>query len=325
MSEENTITGKSSRRSMLRLAVPAAAGAAALAATGALRPGAAHAAPRTDGFAYIMGVQNHSTNTTWLINDIGPGNDVVEILLNEANVLPSTGARGYMSALTARTDDGGSALHGGIGVLGVNGQSEVGQLAKLLAGVYGLSFPTSGAAGYGVVAHSIGGSAPLWIVPEGTAGATTTGFISPGAIWADAGGAVYNQRTGKGNIPSNAALYQLSSINLLGAPVRILDTRGGPPVPSNGTKVLQVTGVAGIPAGATGLICNATVTNTTGPGDLILWPDGATRPNTSNLNYSGGQTVANFAIVGLSAAGKIDIFAHVSGTDVIIDAAGYVI
>jgi hypothetical protein len=294
-------------------------------ATGAMRPGAAHAMPKNDGGAYTIGATNHSTATTWLINDVGPGNDVVEILLNEANVLPSTGARGYISALTARADDGGTALHGGIGVLGVLGQSEIGQLGKLLAGVYGLAFPTSGAAGYGVVAHSIGGGAPLWIVPQGTSGATGTGFMFPGAMWADAGGAVYNYRTGQGNNSGNAALYQLSSVNLLGAPVRILDTRSGSKVGANSFISLQVSGAHGIPTGATALICNATVTNTTGPGDLILWPDGVTRPNTSNLNYSGGQTVANFAIVGLSVAGKIDIFAHVSATDVIIDAAGYII
>jgi hypothetical protein len=109
------------------------------------------------------------------------------------------------------------------------------------------------------------------------------------------------------------------------SPVRILDTRGGPPVGGNSSITLQVTGVAGIPAGAKALICNATVTNTQGGGDLILWPDGVSRPNTSNLNYVGGPTVANFAIIGLSAAGVIDMFAHVNGTDVIIDAAGYVI
>ncbi|HEV2237432.1 MAG TPA: hypothetical protein VGR57_12290 [Ktedonobacterales bacterium] len=327
MSEENTIRGKSSRRSMLRLAVPAAAGVAALAAgaaTEAMRPGTARA---NDGFAYVQGVQNHSTNTTWLINDNGPGNDVVEILLNEANILPASGARGYISALTARADDGGTALHGGIGVLGVYGQSEIGQLGKLLAGVYGLAFPTGAIQfGYGVVAHNIGAGAPLWIVPEGTSGATAAGAMNPGAMWADAGGAVYNQRTGLGNNTSNAALYQLSSVNLLGAPVRILDTRGGThPIGNGAPLVLQVTGAHGIPAGATALICNLTVTNTAGPGDLDLAPHGAPKPTSSNVNYSGGQTVANFAIVGLSTGGAIDIYAHVSSTDVIVDAAGYVI
>jgi hypothetical protein len=80
-----------------------------------------------------------------------------------------------------------------------------------------------------------------------------------------------------------------------------------------------------VPAGATGVFGNLTVTNTQGPGDLILWPHGAPQPNASNINYGPGQTVANSFNVGLSGGGAMDLFVHVSGTDVIIDVAGYVL
>ncbi|HEV2235546.1 MAG TPA: hypothetical protein VGR57_02695, partial [Ktedonobacterales bacterium] len=116
------------------------------------------------------------------------------------------------------------------------------------------------------------------------------------------------------------------------------DTRSGSPAPlpvskgalsGNTAHTIQVTGtdVGGIhvPAGATGVFGNLTVTNTSGPGDLILWPDGAPQPNASNINYGPGQTVANSFNVGLSSGGAMDLFVHVSGTDVILDIAGYVL
>ncbi|HEV2237342.1 MAG TPA: hypothetical protein VGR57_11840, partial [Ktedonobacterales bacterium] len=70
---------------------------------------------------------------------------------------------------------------------------------------------------------------------------------------------------------------------------------------------------------------NLTVTDTSGPGDLILYPHGAPQPLTSNINYELGHTVANAVNVGLSSGGAMDLFVHVSGTDVIIDIAGYVL
>ncbi len=347
MSEAKTVTEektgrKTSRRGMLRLAAPAAAGAAALAATGVLRPGAAHAMPNNDGGAMIIGATNHSTNATLLVNDVGPGNDVLQILLNEANILPANGARGYISALTARADDGGQALHGGIGVLGINGQSEITpsvQLGKLLAGVYGLNYPTGATGiGYGVVAHNIGGGAPLWIVPEGMASATATGAMSPGAIWADAGGAIYNYRTGQGNVSGNARLYQLSSVNFLAKPLRMLDTRPGATDAANtpGAKVgagatyhLQLGGVTyqseTIPAGITGVFGNVTVINESGVGDLAVYVDGIAPPATATLHYNPGTIVSNAYMVGLSAAGKVAITALSSATDVIFDLQGYII
>ncbi len=92
--------------------------------------------------------------------------------------------------------------------------------------------------------------------------------------------------------------------------------------------MIQVTGtnVGGfqVPPGATGVIANLTVTDTAGGGDLILYPTGTTPPNTSNINDGPGQTAANFASVGLSAAGQMNLFAHVSATQAIFDVAGCV-
>ncbi|HEV2235960.1 MAG TPA: hypothetical protein VGR57_04780, partial [Ktedonobacterales bacterium] len=100
------------------------------------------------------------------------------------------------------------------------------------------------------------------------------------------------------------------------------------PLAGQSSLTIQVTGTAvglvSVPAGATGIFGNLTVTNTQGPGDLILWPTGATQPTTSNINFVLGQTVANSINIGLSSGGAMDVFVHVSTTDVIIDIAGYV-
>jgi hypothetical protein len=133
---------------------------------------------------------------------------------------------------------------------------------------------------------------------------------------------------------------QGGALNYLAVPGRIFDTRPGTPVPlpppalkvplaGGSTTTIQVTGTPvgalSVPVGATGIFGNLTVTNTQGPGDLILWPHGAPQPNASNINYGPGQTVANSFNVGLSSGGAIDLFVHVSGTDVLLDIAGYVL
>jgi hypothetical protein len=56
---------------------------------------------------------------------------------------------------------------------------------------------------------------------------------------------------------------------------------------------------------------------------LILYPHGAAKPLTSNINYGGGATLANFATVGLSAGGAMDLFVVGAGTDALFDVAGY--
>ncbi|HEV2235816.1 MAG TPA: hypothetical protein VGR57_04060 [Ktedonobacterales bacterium] len=128
------------------------------------------------------------------------------------------------------------------------------------------------------------------------------------------------------------------ALNYLAAPIRLFDSRVGQPAPlpaskgalaGGSTTSIQVTGTSvgglSVPVGATGVFGNLTVTNTQGPGDLILWPHGAPRPLTSNINYGPGQTVANSVNVGLSGGGAMDLFVHVNGTDVIFDVAGYVL
>lgn len=111
-------------------------------------------------------------------------------------------------------------------------------------------------------------------------------------------------------------------------PVRVLDTRNGTgtaeaPLTSAAPITLQLSGVDGIPANATAVAINLTVTNTTGSGNVAAYPAGTT-PTTSNLNYTAGQTVPNMAIVPLGQGGEIQLAKQGPGqVDLIGDVAGY--
>jgi hypothetical protein len=110
-------------------------------------------------------------------------------------------------------------------------------------------------------------------------------------------------------------------------PARILDTRAGVGAPAaklaGGQSLrLQVTGTAGVPAGATAVTLNLTATEADGPGFLTAYPCDALRPEASNVNYVAGQNVPNLATVKLAADGSLCIYALAS-THVIADVAGY--
>jgi hypothetical protein len=116
-------------------------------------------------------------------------------------------------------------------------------------------------------------------------------------------------------------------------PARVLDTRAKigvtttTPVKANGTVVLQVAGSAGgaVPAsGVTSVVLNVTATAETTGGHLIAYPDGGTRPTSSNLNWTPGRNVPNLVIVPVGADGKIDLVNASSGTvHFVADVFGY--
>jgi hypothetical protein len=113
------------------------------------------------------------------------------------------------------------------------------------------------------------------------------------------------------------------------SPCRAVDTRGnGAPLtggflPSATVRSYTVVGVCGIPANAQAVSFNATVTNVTGSGFLVLWPEGGAVPPVSVLNFLLGQTLSNGAVVPISGAGGISMALGVSGGDVILDVNGY--
>jgi hypothetical protein len=131
-----------------------------------------------------------------------------------------------------------------------------------------------------------------------------------------------------GTITTTGSTYQAV------APTRVLDTRYGTgtggvktPVPANGNIAFSVTGgVAGAPAASsiTAVVLNVTVTAPTAGGHITAYPDGTTLPNSSNLNFSKGETVPNLVTVKVGADGKVVLNNASPGTaHLVADVEGY--
>ena len=110
-------------------------------------------------------------------------------------------------------------------------------------------------------------------------------------------------------------------------PSRILDTRraiGGPTgkLGPGVTKVLDVTGVGGVPTtGVSAVTVNVTVDDPSLPSFLSVTPAGGQA--TSSLNFVGGDTVANLVQLPVGGDGNIRIFNKFGSTHVVADIVGY--
>lgn len=82
-------------------------------------------------------------------------------------------------------------------------------------------------------------------------------------------------------------------------------------------------GVCGIPAGATSVAVNVTVTQPAAAGHLRIYPAGTQPPQTSIINFGAGQTRANNAILTLGN-GVVLVRNDAPGTvHFILDVNGY--
>ncbi len=114
-------------------------------------------------------------------------------------------------------------------------------------------------------------------------------------------------------------------------PCRLLDTRGpagpygAPALPAGGDRTFVLAGRCGIPSSATAVATNVTVTSAAAAGFLTLFPDGATLPLASSVNFHAGQTRANNAIFALGTTGGATIHAGLGSGNVeaILDVTGY--
>jgi len=126
------------------------------------------------------------------------------------------------------------------------------------------------------------------------------------------------------------------------SPVRICDTRPGNPSGLSGayaqcngvngsgetlgpgsTLNVKVAGLAGVPTDASAVVLNVTVTDTTAPSYLTVYPTGLARPLASNLNWTTGETVPNLVTVALGASGEVSFYNFSGQADVVVDLEGY--
>jgi hypothetical protein len=125
----------------------------------------------------------------------------------------------------------------------------------------------------------------------------------------------------------------------LDAPCRVVDTRSGSPIGAGDAAALTVqitgangacTGALAIPADAVGVATNVTVIQPNGAASgrsyFTVYPNGATRPITSNLNFVNGQApTPNKVDVGIGTGGQIIIYNNEGTAHAAVDIFGYYI
>ena len=143
------------------------------------------------------------------------------------------------------------------------------------------------------------------------------------------------------SVPAGAAALVLHTV----PPCRIIDTRiVGAPMTAGITRNFEVVGTTdlspqggfatgcGIPAfvggdaQAAAVVINYVAVEPTGSGHLVTWPTDQPQPDTSTLNYSLGDNLANGIITALSqteTGADLSVRAGVSDTHLVADVVGY--
>lgn len=112
-------------------------------------------------------------------------------------------------------------------------------------------------------------------------------------------------------------------------PYRLMDTRASSGMPYAGKTLasgstLNVKLPGDAPIGAKGIIANLTVVSSTGAGYLTVYPGGATRPETSNINFTQSSGImTNQLMTAVDGNKSFNIYNMGGATDVIVDVAGY--
>ena len=188
-------------------------------------------------------------------------------------------------------------------------------------------------AGY-LTVYADGGSRPSTSSVNFSAGETVPNLvIAP--VGSDGKVDIYNGSFGTVQVVADASGWYASGAAGAGgltplAPARILDTRSNVgatgPVAAGGTISFQVDGQGGIPAsGVAAVVLNVTATQPQDAGYLTVYADGGSRPSTSSVNFSAGETVPNLVIAPVGSDGKVDIYNGSFGTvQVVADASGWV-
>lgn len=251
-------------------------------------------------------------------------------------VNPLTPARLLDTRPGSQTIDGLASGGGRIGASGVRTVSMFGRGGIPASGVAGII------ANVTAVDPDGNGYASVW--PSGTPqpNASNVNFVAGRTIanlavlpvGADGSIALFNSSGSTHFIVDVLGWFPSGSFGPV-APSRILDTRaGGSTIDGIGlrgvalesTEMLNfgVLGRAGVPSsGVRFVILNVTAVDPQGSGYASLWPTGGLEPNTSNLNFSAGQTVPNLVVSAVGPSGQISLRNVGGRTHYLVDVQGW--
>jgi hypothetical protein len=108
------------------------------------------------------------------------------------------------------------------------------------------------------------------------------------------------------------------------SPSRVMDTRIGKGVVGKvGAGGAVTLTIPGLPAGTTAVALNVTAVNPTASSYLSIYPAGAARPGTSDLDFTRGQTIPSMVIVAVGPGGNVTFYNNAGTVDVLADLSGY--
>ncbi len=112
------------------------------------------------------------------------------------------------------------------------------------------------------------------------------------------------------------------------SPARILDTRGvngrpSVPLASGESRLVEVSGLGGVPEAATSVVMNVTAVSPTRSGYLSVYPAGLPRPTASSVNFAARATVPNLVTMPLGVGGDIRVFNYTGVTHLVVDVIGW--
>jgi len=202
--------------------------------------------------------------------------------------------------------------------------------ARAAAIVLNVTVTEPAAAGY-ITVYPCGGDPPNASNLNYTAGLTIANMViakigANGAVCVFAQSALHL-------VVDVGGYFAADSIYTALAPQRMLDSRPGQRTvdgsssgvgsrPTGTITELRIVNRAGVPANATSVLLNVTVTGAGGAGYVTVYPCGIEPPLASNLNFIGGQTIANAVITKLGTGGNVCLF-NSQPTDLIADLGGY--